>query len=129
MKVVMQGPPSAKGMKFFTLSDETGFFNLVFTPQIYDQYGRLAEKTAYLCVRGRLQKANEHHSILVYEVFAPMKSNNVLVFEDNDKTSIKEKSANKNTKKAEGKIPKKEAETKELSLVSYPELQKPRRFH
>lgn len=71
MVLVRQAPPSAKGMVFFTLEDETGFMNLVFTPQMYEKFYRLIEGQAFLCVRGRVQRQHESHSIMVTQVYNP----------------------------------------------------------
>lgn len=65
MITVKQAPPSAKGMVFYTIEDETGLINLVFTPQIYSAYFHIIEKSTFLCVMGDLQKAGKFHSILV----------------------------------------------------------------
>ncbi|WP_176736263.1 error-prone DNA polymerase [Oligoflexus tunisiensis] len=67
--LVRQAPMTAKGMEFFTLEDETGFINLVFTPQTLALYKHIAHTHAFLCVRGRLQRQGEGHSILVQHVF------------------------------------------------------------
>lgn len=69
MVLVKQSPGSAKGMVFVTLEDEKGFINLAFTPQIYDRYYQQVDQQPYLCVVGKLQRANESHSILVKRVF------------------------------------------------------------
>jgi error-prone DNA polymerase len=69
MVLVKQSPGSAKGMVFVTLEDETGFFNLAFTPQIYARFYRLVDHQPFLSVVGRLQRVNESHSILVKRVF------------------------------------------------------------
>ena len=71
MVLVRQSPPSAKGMVFLTLEDETGFINLVLTPQMYTRYSALVESQAFLCVRGRLQKQHEAHSIMVLQFYEP----------------------------------------------------------
>lgn len=65
MALVRQAPPSAKGMVFFTLEDETGFINLAFAPQVYKKFYHLIERSGFLCVSGKLQKAGKYHSILV----------------------------------------------------------------
>lgn len=67
-----QAPESANGMVFFTLEDESGFINLAFTPRVYTAYYSLIEKGPFLCARGKLQKADGRHSILVNRVFAPV---------------------------------------------------------
>ncbi len=66
--LVKQAPPSAKGMVFLTLEDETGFINLAFSPQVYRKFYKLIEGSGFLCVSGRLQKASNYHSILVSQV-------------------------------------------------------------
>lgn len=71
MVLVRQSPPTAKGMVFFTLEDETGFMNLVFTPPMYEKFYRLIEGQAFLCVRGRMQRQNESHSLMVTQVYNP----------------------------------------------------------
>jgi error-prone DNA polymerase len=71
MVLVRQAPPSAKGMVFFTLEDESGFMNLVFTPQMYEKFYKLIEGQAFLCVRGRVQRQHESHSIMITQVYNP----------------------------------------------------------
>jgi error-prone DNA polymerase len=67
--LVRQAPMTAKGMEFFTMEDETGFINLVFNPQTLALYKHIAHSHAFLCVKGRLQRQGEGHSILVQQVF------------------------------------------------------------
>lgn len=67
--LVRQAPMTAKGMEFFTMEDETGFINLVFTPQTLGLYKHIAHTHAFLCVRGRLQRQGEGHSVLVQQVY------------------------------------------------------------
>ena len=69
MVLVKQSPGSARGMVFVTLEDETGFFNLAFTPQVYTRYYREVDRQPFLCVVGKLQRVNQSHSILVKRVF------------------------------------------------------------
>ncbi len=68
MTLVRQAPPSAKGMVFITMEDETGFINLVFSPDIYATFYELVDRQSFLCVEGTLQKANDYHSILVNRI-------------------------------------------------------------
>lgn len=70
MTLVKQAPPTAKGMVFLSVEDETEFLNLVFTPQVYRQFYQQIEDYAFLCTYGQLQKAGAGHSILVKQVFA-----------------------------------------------------------
>ncbi len=81
MTLVKQSPGSAKGMVFITLEDETGFINLVFTPDVYAKYYKIVERQPFLCVEGRLQKASDYHSILVREIFEPDLNQNVVKIE------------------------------------------------
>jgi error-prone DNA polymerase len=67
--LVRQAPMTAKGMEFFTLEDETGFINLAFTPEILTLYKNVTHTHAFLCVKGRLQRQGEGHSVLVQHVF------------------------------------------------------------
>jgi error-prone DNA polymerase len=67
--LVRQAPMTAKGMEFFTLEDETGFINLVFNPQTLALYKHIAHTHAFLCIRGKLQRQGEGHSILVQHVY------------------------------------------------------------
>jgi error-prone DNA polymerase len=69
MVLVKQSPGSAKGMVFVTLEDESGFFNLAFTPQVYTRFYRHVDQQPFLSVVGQLQRVNESHSILVKRVF------------------------------------------------------------
>lgn len=71
MVLVRQAPPSANGMVFLTLEDETGFLNLALTPEVYARFYPLVESQAFLCLRGRVQRRNESHSLMVTQVYAP----------------------------------------------------------
>lgn len=75
MVIVRQAPPSAHGMVFMTLEDESGLLNLALTPHTYNTYRQLIDGQAFLCVQGRLQRKNTAHSILVKKVIAPLFSN------------------------------------------------------
>jgi len=78
MVLVKQSPGSARGMVFVTLEDEAGFFNLAFTPQVYQRFYRHVDQQPFLCVVGKLQRVNESHSILVKRVFDPDFNANLL---------------------------------------------------
>lgn len=71
MVLVRQAPPTAKGMVFFTLEDETGFINLAFQPHTYDKLSDSINGQSFLCVEGRLQQSDENqsHSILVTKIY------------------------------------------------------------
>jgi error-prone DNA polymerase len=68
--VIVQRPPTAKGMMFITVEDETGLINLALTPQAVDKFAHRFSSKAIMCVRGKLQKQGRSHSVLVAEVFA-----------------------------------------------------------
>ena len=78
MILVRQRPLTAKGMVFFTLEDEYGFINLVFTPQISARYANIINRQGFICATGKLQTANEGHSILVNRVFSPQAKSTVV---------------------------------------------------
>ena len=68
--MIAQRPPTAKGMMFITVEDETGLINLALTPQTVDKFAHRFSSKAIMCVRGKLQKQGRSHSVLVAEVFA-----------------------------------------------------------
>ncbi|MDB9787109.1 error-prone DNA polymerase, partial [Bacteriovoracaceae bacterium] len=68
MVIIEQSPPSAKGMVFITLEDESGFINLAFSNGTYIAFRDLIEKDSFLCVGGILQKMGEAHSVMVQRV-------------------------------------------------------------
>lgn len=70
MILILQRPPSANGMMFITLEDETGVINLVLTPDITTKFAAILHGQAMLCVSGKIQRQGLAHSILVREVYA-----------------------------------------------------------
>ena len=68
---VRQMPESAKCMVFFTVEDETGVFNLVFTPQIYEKWRLVINRQGFICAEGTLQRFAESHSIMVQKIYQP----------------------------------------------------------
>lgn len=56
MILIQQRPPSARGMMFITLEDETGFINLALTPETIDRIRDKIAGQSFLCVSGKLQK-------------------------------------------------------------------------
>lgn len=71
MVLVRQAPPTAKGMVFYTLEDEHGYINLVFTPQTHDQFGSMLARQAFICISGKIQGQKQGNSILVQKVYGP----------------------------------------------------------
>jgi len=68
---VVQRPPTAKGMFFITLQDETGFLNLVLKPAGYQKFKEIIQSQSYLLVGGKRQAMRDYSSILVHQVIAP----------------------------------------------------------
>lgn len=66
---VKQSPPTAKGMVFITMEDETGFINLALYPNTYAAFYEMVEKESFLCVNGELQMAGDYRSILVNFIY------------------------------------------------------------
>jgi len=71
MILIEQRPPSANGMMFITLEDETGFINLALTPDVIQRCGNKISGQSFLCVSGKLQRQGISHSILVRDVISP----------------------------------------------------------
>ena len=57
MVITRQRPPTAKGMVFITLEDETGIANLILTPPVYERLRPLARDEHLLVARGKIERA------------------------------------------------------------------------
>lgn len=57
--LVRQRPPTAKGVVFMTLEDETGFVNLIISPELYESRHETVCYSVALLVEGRLQHASD----------------------------------------------------------------------
>ena len=55
--VVRQRPPTASGVVFLTLEDETGLVNLIVWPDVWDRYRRIARTAVLLGIDGILQRS------------------------------------------------------------------------
>ncbi|MBK8204017.1 MAG: hypothetical protein IPK68_17465 [Bdellovibrionales bacterium] len=66
---IQQRPPTAKGFSFLTLEDETGFFNIVLTPQVYQTYRLTLLKSPLLEVQGILEKCEGVINIKALKLF------------------------------------------------------------
>jgi error-prone DNA polymerase len=62
--IVRQSPPTARGMVFLTLEDETGFVNVAFRPDLYDRLRRTVSGEPFLVVEGILQRDGLATSLL-----------------------------------------------------------------
>jgi error-prone DNA polymerase len=54
--IIRQRPPTAKGMVFHTLEDETGFTNIVTSPDVCELYRQETLTASILAIEGKLQK-------------------------------------------------------------------------
>jgi len=63
--IILQRPPTAKGVAFATLEDETGFLDLVFHEHVYEKYRDTLRGESFLWVEGTLQKDGGSISLLV----------------------------------------------------------------
>ncbi len=52
---LLQRPPTAKGMCFVSLEDETGLFNIVMTPDVYQKCRLVLQQVSLIEVEGHLQ--------------------------------------------------------------------------
>ncbi|MFL5813017.1 MAG: error-prone DNA polymerase [Bdellovibrionia bacterium] len=63
--IVRQKPPTAKGMTFATLEDESGFMDLAFHPEVYEKYREEFLRHCFIEVKGILQRDGNSMSLLV----------------------------------------------------------------
>jgi error-prone DNA polymerase len=67
--VTLQRPPTARGMTFIVLEDETGRLPVAITPDVFEQHKRKI-RSASLLVWGRLEQAGvNYRSVLVEDVW------------------------------------------------------------
>jgi error-prone DNA polymerase len=66
--VVMQAPPTAKGVMFLSLEDETGLGNAVLTPEILGRYRAALHAAPIVLVTGPVRRKGPVTSIQVAEV-------------------------------------------------------------
>jgi len=65
---VYQAPPTAKGVRFLTLEDETGLVDVVVRPEVHARYCRVLGKAIVLIVTGVVQRREGAVSLLAEEV-------------------------------------------------------------
>ncbi len=63
--ITRQAPPSAKGMRFFTLADETGHLDLVIPPEVHRRHRQLAHHQPLICAQGVIRAADGVVSLAV----------------------------------------------------------------
>jgi error-prone DNA polymerase len=68
--IVRQRPPSAKGMVFITLEDETGLVNLIVRPRVYERHKAALRNAPVIVVEGQVQRAEHTISLLVHRAVA-----------------------------------------------------------
>ncbi len=56
--IVRQRPGTAKGIVFVSLEDETGIFNVVVMPDIFDEYRLTIVREPYLLIHGKVQNVD-----------------------------------------------------------------------
>lgn len=71
MVIVKQSPPTANGMLFASIEDETGIHNLVIPPNIYRIYRDVIEDQGFLCVGGVLQRDQDAYSVMARHFYRP----------------------------------------------------------
>jgi error-prone DNA polymerase len=71
MILILQRPPSANGMMFITLEDETGYMNLVLTPETVKKFAHILHGQSMLCVSGKIQRQGLAHSLMIRDVYPP----------------------------------------------------------
>jgi DNA polymerase-3 subunit alpha/error-prone DNA polymerase len=55
---LQQRPPTAKGFAFLTLEDETGNFNIVLLPKVYEEFRLIILQNPLLHIYGKLEKVS-----------------------------------------------------------------------
>ncbi|MGD1070193.1 MAG: error-prone DNA polymerase [Bryobacteraceae bacterium] len=56
--IVRQRPGTAKGILFLSMEDETGIFNIVVMPDLFDQYRLTLVTEPYLLIEGKIQNVD-----------------------------------------------------------------------
>jgi error-prone DNA polymerase len=69
MIIVRQKPPTAKGVCFCTMEDESGFLDLTFWPKTYDKYKHVFLNHAFVIVEGLLQRDRQSANVLVEKIW------------------------------------------------------------
>ena len=68
MVVARQRPPTANGVTFLLLEDETGQLNVVVMPPLYAQNRALVRGEPILLARGRLQRSGGTINVIAEEL-------------------------------------------------------------
>ena len=90
MVLIRQSPPTAKGILFITLEDDTGFINLVCKPKTIELFREILWQHSFICVSGRLQRDKDSISILVEQAYRPVSDIRPIQQEQNQGQTIVE---------------------------------------
>jgi len=66
--LVIQRPPTAKGVAFITLEDELGSVDLVLFKSVYEEFSQMIQNSKILIVQGKLERRNQSISVLVQRI-------------------------------------------------------------
>jgi error-prone DNA polymerase len=66
--IIRQRPPTAKGMVFITLEDETGLANLILTPDVYERLRPVARDELLVVASGKVERAETVVNLRVLEM-------------------------------------------------------------
>ncbi len=61
LPIVRQRPPTAKGMMFITLEDETGRVQIAIAPPVYEICRQIATRASALLITGQVQHTGKNH--------------------------------------------------------------------
>jgi error-prone DNA polymerase len=68
--ILMQRPPTARGVVFATLEDETGLLDLIFWPEVFERHKDLVRSEGVVIVSGEVQRDLDAVSFLVRQIRA-----------------------------------------------------------
>lgn len=63
--MVLQRPPTAKGVAFMTLEDELGSVDLIFFKKTYERFANAIRSSRFLLVKGKIERRGNSVSLLV----------------------------------------------------------------
>jgi error-prone DNA polymerase len=66
--LLRQRPPTARGMAFLMLEDETGRLQIAATPTLFAQFEAILSRSPALLVKGKLEGTGAHRSVMLKQV-------------------------------------------------------------
>jgi error-prone DNA polymerase len=63
----LQRPPTARGVAFGAIEDETGMVNLVFAPPVWDHYGRILLEAPAVLIDGHVERSHGAINVIVHQ--------------------------------------------------------------